>query len=252
MPPTFVRPSGTPLKMPIAASAVGSPTICVLPAVRAARCAAPPVVRRRREVVDLRQIAAERRSRARRWRSGRVRRASPPCPSVALPPASAMPSCGAMKLEDVDRLLTGVLRQPRRIGRGRRPPGRRSCAACARAPTRRSMRASPAPTTIDFLIRSSSQEIRTRPVPRTDAPETPGIDVGRRRARLDRSGTRLVGDDDHADAHVERAEHLVARHLPGALELRGTGSAPPSSSRRRRRRACPAARGSGCPAARRR
>ena len=63
MPPTFVRPSGTPPKMPIAASAVGRPTICVLRAAAPVRCTRPVELGVGKSSTSG-QVALERRSRA--------------------------------------------------------------------------------------------------------------------------------------------------------------------------------------------
>jgi hypothetical protein len=59
------------------------------------RCAAAVRSRRRREVVDLRQIAAEHVAAQPIEKCPSPPRL-PPCPSVALPPVSARPSCGAI------------------------------------------------------------------------------------------------------------------------------------------------------------
>src|SRR5687767_2790209 len=73
-----------------------------------------------------------------------------------------------------------------------------------------------APFRNDFIERSSAES--DAPAAGLNSPEPPSVHARRGSARNHGVGTARRGDDDHADAHVERAEHLIARHCPRALE----------------------------------
>ena len=245
MPPTFVSGSGTPPKRPIAASAVGKPTNCVLAgsAVAPVHCTRP-VWLGDRERVDVGKIALEE---VRAQPDGEVARAAQraAAPQRRVAARERETELRRQELKDVHRHLAGILRRASQL---HTLSAGHLCASLRTAVTGTTK--VPLPAACHFLIRPLRKFA-------PDRSRAPCVRAARHRCwptrrwpRLRR--LRLVGDHDHSDAHVERSEHLVARDLPRPLELPEEIRDLPSSRRRSRRRACRAAPDSNSPASRRR